>query len=515
MHPIRLGTFCVMASAYLLQSPPHACGQDVWYEARKILPIDGSVYDFFGQSVAISGTTGIVGAHRNSDNGMDAGAAYLVDTSTGRQIAKLLPADGSMGDYFGYSVAISETVCIVGAHQNNDNGNVSGSAYLFDTRTAKQIAKLLPTDGERGDRFGQSVGIDEPACIVGARHDGDNGYDSGSAYLFDTATGRQLAKLLPADGAENDYFGHSVAISGTTCVVGAPEDEDNGSNSGSAYLFDTSTAIEVAKLLPVDGAAYDNFGYSVAISGTICIVGAYGDDDNGTSSGSAYLFDTSTGMQIIKLLPNDGAPDDHFAIAVAISGTTAIAGAKHNDEFAKGSGSAYLFDTTTGAQIAKLLPTDGALRDWFAHSVAISGATSFVTAPNDDDNGDDSGSAYVFHPIVPCLQLSIDNLVAGEVATFTITNGTPGVNAVVVYGQNPGTSKVSGYWGFCAAFGIGDLTMTNIIGGLNRQFDANGEIVFEQPIAPRASGRYVYVQAAMQGTCPEECVSNVLGLSVQ
>jgi len=515
MHPIRLGIFCVMASSYLLQGTPHAYGQDVWYEARKFLPNDGSVYDFFGQAVGISGTTGIVGTHYDDTNGRYAGAAYLIDTSTNTQIAKLLAEDGSTGDYFGYSVSISETVCIVGAYSDSDNGNVSGSAYLFDTRTAMQSAKLLPADGERGDRFGYSVATEEDVCVVGAPYDGDNAYQSGSAYLFETGTGRQRAKLLATDGATMDYFGHSAAISGTACLVGAPEDEDNGNNSGSAYLFDTRTGTQIAKLLPEDGATYDNFGYSVAISGTICIVGAYGDDVVGRSSGSAYLFDTSTGTQIAKLLPQDGAADDYFGLSVAISGTTAIVGAKHNDDFAKNSGSAYLFDTSTGTQIAKLLPSDGAIRDRFGHAVAISGTTYLVTAPDDDDYGEKSGSAYIFHPVVPCLQLSIDNLVAGEVATFTITNGTPGVNAVVVCGRKPGSSIVSGFSGYCATFGIGDLTMTNIIGGLDLQFDANGEIVFEQRIAPRASGRYFYVQAAMQGTCPDACVSNLLRLTVQ
>ncbi len=111
--------------------------------------------------------------------------------------------------------------------------------------------------------------------------------------------GDQLAKLLADDGAAFDNFGVSVAISGTTAIVGALLDDDNGANSGSAYLFETATGWQTAKLLPDDGATGDGFGYSVAISGPpgnkVAMVGAPGDNDNGFDSGSAYLFDTTPG----------------------------------------------------------------------------------------------------------------------------------------------------------------------------------------------------------------------------
>ncbi|MCH8152249.1 MAG: FG-GAP repeat protein [Planctomycetes bacterium] len=163
-------------------------------------------------------------------------------------------------------------------------------------------------------------------------------------------------------------------------------------STGSAYA---DLGDQLFKLLPDDGAALDEFGRSVAISGATAIVGASG-HDNGTSNGSAYLFDTTTGAQIAKFLPNDGAIGDHFGISVAISGATAIVGAWFDDDNGFWSGSAYLFDTTTGRQIAKLLADDGAALDIFGWSVAISGATAIVGAWFDDDNGLDSGSAYLF-----------------------------------------------------------------------------------------------------------------------
>ena len=326
---------------------------------------------------------------------LSAGSTYA---DLGDQLAKLLPDDGATDDRFGISVAISGATAIVGAFQDDDNGADSGSAYLFDITTGRQIAKLLANDGAALDLFG-SVAINGAIAIVGAGGDDDNGESSGSAYLFDTTTGKQIAKLLPNDGATWDFFGTSVAISGPTAIVGAIGDDDNGASSGSAYLFDTTTGRQIAKLLPNDGAELDEFGFSVAISGATAIIGAPEDDDNSFYSGSAYLFDTRTGRQIAKLLPNDGDLADWFGISVAISGTTAIVGAWFDDDNGSGSGSAYLFDTNTGEQMAKLLPDDGAAGDIFGISVAMSGATAIVGAYRDDDNGPDSGSAYLFDAV--------------------------------------------------------------------------------------------------------------------
>ncbi len=372
----------------------------------KLLPEDGAAHDWFGRTVSIYGNTVIVGVALDDDNGADSGSAYLFDTTTGTQLFKLLPDDGVANDGFGVSVALSLTTAVVGASHDDDNGDGSGSVYVYDVATGTQIAKLLPDDGEPEDSFGVSVGISGATVIVGSHNDDDNGFFSGSAYLFDIsdpANPIQVAKLLSDDGAVNDNFGSRVAICGAAAIISAVHDNDNGVRSGSAYLFDTTTGIQLAKLLPDDGAAGDAFGSSVAISGVTSIVGAFWDDDNGNCSGSAYLFDTQTGDQIAKLLPDDGAPDDNFGFAVAISNDTAIVGAIHDDDNGNVSGSAYLFSTTTpGQQTAKLLPDDGSTGDEFGYSVAISEVIAVAGAIFDDDLGTDSGSAYLFSTEASC-----------------------------------------------------------------------------------------------------------------
>ncbi len=371
-------------------------------EDFKLLPDDSTAYDNFGTSVAVSGNMAVVGACGNDGNGTHSGSAYLFDTTTGLQVTKLLPNDGATGDHFGWSVAISGTTAVVGAYLDDDNGTNSGSAYLFDTTTGQQIAKLLPNDGAAGDYFGHCVAISGNTAIVGAYRNDDNGEDSGSAYLFDVTTGLQIAKLLPNDGVDGHYFGNAVAISGTIAVVGAFGDDYNGWLSGSAYLFDTNSGQQIAKLIPSDGARVDHFGTAVAISGNFAVIGARNDGDNGASSGSAYIFDTTTGLQIAKLLAKDGAVNDNFGISVSICGNSVVVGADRSDINGDNSGSAYLFDLTTGLQTGQFLPSDGFWDKKFGNSVAVSGNTVVVGSDNDYDNGNSSGSAYVFSVPSPC-----------------------------------------------------------------------------------------------------------------
>ncbi|MDC3960907.1 FG-GAP repeat protein [Polyangium jinanense] len=162
--------------------------------------------------------------------------------------------------------------------------------------------------------------------------------DEGALYpiVIDPLVWTQHAKLLPSDGAAEHDFGLAVALSGDTALVGAQGDDDQGSNSGSAYVFVRSGEVwtQQAKLLPSDGAADHHFGFSVALADDTALVGAYGDDDQGSFSGSAYVFVRSGAVwtQQAKLLPSDGATSDFFGRSVALSGDTALVGAEGNDD---------------------------------------------------------------------------------------------------------------------------------------------------------------------------------------
>jgi hypothetical protein len=348
-------------------------------------------------------------------------AVYPITIDPFIETKKLLASDGAAEDYFGYSVSIIGDTAIVGAYLDDDNGSDSGSAYIFSrnhggTDNWGEVKKLLASDGAAYKHFGWSVSIIGDTAIVGAWGDNDSGHSAGSSYIFSRNHGGtdnwgEVTKLLASDGAAGDYFGYSVSISGDSSIVGAYGDDDNGDYSGSAYIFSrdyggANTWGEVTKLLASDGAAEDYFGYSVSISGDTAIVGARVDDDNGTDSGSAYIFSRDHGGtdnwgEVTKLLASDGFDNDYFGTSVSISGDTAIVGAHGDDDNGGLSGSAYIFSRNHGGtdnwgEVTKLLASDGAIEDWFGRSVSISGDTAIVGAHKDDDNGENSGSAYIF-----------------------------------------------------------------------------------------------------------------------
>jgi len=239
--------------------------------------------------VSLSGTLAVVGATGGNTGGFGPGAVYVFDVTTGLQLTKLIPDDGDTGGYsFGSSVAIEGTIVLIGASQDIELGAASGSAYMFDAITGQQLRKLLPGDGEEGDRFGSAVAIDGGIALISASADDDQGTDAGSAYLFDLASGQELFKLLPDDAETFDGFGVSVAIDGGLAVIGASGDDDLGLQSGSAYVFDAATGRQIAKAHAEDGEAYDSFGRTVAIAGSIMTVGA---PTEANFVGAAYTFE--------------------------------------------------------------------------------------------------------------------------------------------------------------------------------------------------------------------------------
>ena len=266
---------------------------------------------------------------------------------------KITSSDVAGSDYFGYSVAISDSYVIVGSKGDDDNGSASGSAYIFDLTTGNQLHKLTANDAAASDEFGRSVSISDNYAIVGAPFNDDNGSESGSAYIFDVSSGQQLHKLTVSDGAANDIFGLPVAISHSYAIVGSKADDDNGTNSGSAYIFDVSSGQQLHKLTASDAADTDQFGFSVAISGNYAVIGASNNDDNGSNSGSAYIFNVISGNELNKITASDAAAYDNFGYSVAISGNYAVIGSPNDNSLR---GAAYIF---TGTSLFNALNVNG------------------------------------------------------------------------------------------------------------------------------------------------------------
>ena len=210
-----------------------------WALQAKLFASDGSAGSNFGASVSLDGDTALIGAHFGDDDyGGRSGSAYVFirTGTTWTQQAKFLASDGAADFEFGRSVSLSGDTALIG-----EPYSINGSAYVF-TRTGTiwtQQQKILTSDGAEYDEFGWSVSLDGDTALIGAHFDDVNGYSSGSEYVF-TRTGTtwtQQAKLLASDGEAGGTFGCSVSLDGDTALIGALGADDNGYWSGSAYVF--------------------------------------------------------------------------------------------------------------------------------------------------------------------------------------------------------------------------------------------------------------------------------------
>jgi hypothetical protein len=389
-------------------------------QIQKIISADIASYDKFGISVSISGDYALIGASEDDDNGNLSGAAYIYFNNNGiwEQTAKLLPSDGASYDYFGCSVCINGDMAIVGAYMDDDVAVNSGSVYLFSKDQGGidnwgQVVKLTASDPQSDDYFGSSVGLSFDHVVVGAYR--KNSFE-GTAYVFfnNNGTWEQQSILNASDGAAGDSFGKSVAISGDCIAIGAEGDDDNGTSSGSAYIFYKDAGGlnnwgQQKKITALDAAAGDMFGCSVSIENTAVIIGSRYDYLNGGNKGSSYIFNKDLGGtdnwgQIKKIIASDGVNSSYFGSSVSISGNYALVGAYGYDIYQ----AAYLFSKDQGGidnwgEISKLVSNDNASEDRFGFSVGISANYAVIGAPQNDENGTNSGAVYIFGSPMPSI----------------------------------------------------------------------------------------------------------------
>ena len=455
----------------------------VFEEVQKLTASDAAEDHRLGASVSVNGNLAVVGAWNADHGGIATGAAYVFRrdddcTPTGPgddcwyEEDKLVATDAARGDLFGWSVSISGDRVIVGARFHAVSSR-SGAAYVFrrdDNDTPSdpsddfwaQEDLLISEDSARDDDVGLAVSISGDRAVIGAPKNDDACIDdpdcnSGSAYVFrrdDNGTPQdpgddfwiEEAKLTAFDAALGDNFGFSVSIDGDLAVIGAWHDDDNGDDSGSAYVFnldDNGTPLDPSddvwidggKLVASDTAWMDNFGVAVSISGDRTVIGAWLDDDDGNLSGSAYVFrrdDNETPsdpnddlwIEEYKLRAADGAAGDELGKSVSIDGDRIAVGAFEDDDACADdiepdphcdSGAAYVFmhsDNGTPSdpsddswvQTAKLIASDGDAGDFFGR-VGISG-DHVITGSLDDAAGERAGAVYVYTVAHACANLT-------------------------------------------------------------------------------------------------------------
>ena len=296
--------------------------------------------------------------------------------------------------------------------QVSHKGSLSGGHQAFTliiSELGREVgydhAQLLPTGA--GDRawLGYAVAMDGDTAVLGAPLADDLADDAGAAYVYtwNDSAWVEAGQLLAGDGAASDEFGTSVAVSGGTIFVGAPLHDAAALDAGAVYVFnfDGNDWVQTDKLTPTQLGLGDEFGTSVAIDGDYAIVGAPFDVTQGLSAGAAYAFvyEGLNGWVLQqRILPADGAALDRFGWSVALSGQTALVGAPLEDDAGLGAGAAYTFLAGGGQwmQEAKLLPTGWGSWQQFGSAVAIDGDTALVGAPGDDLRSPNAGAAFLF-----------------------------------------------------------------------------------------------------------------------
>jgi hypothetical protein len=347
--PMSNEAFQKSGSAYVFTATANS-----WSQQAKLAPSDAGPSDLFGIAVAIDGNTIAVGAGYDDGAFIDTGSVYVFTRSgsTWTQQAKLTASDASDRDLFGSSVALDGDTLAVGATYD-DSGALSdtGSVYIFSRSgtTWTQQAKLTAPDAAANDLFGASISIDGDDIAIGAPYRDAGTSDAGAVYLFSRTSGdwNQRAALTASDGTSGDLLGYSVSLDAGTVVGGAPYDDFAANSSGSAYVFARigATWAQQAKLTAADAGNDDLFGSSVSVNGDDVVVGAPLDDDGGSDSGSAYAHTRqgTTWVQTIKLAAASPKPSDYFGGAVSSSADASVVGATGRDGSSPDFGAVFVF----------------------------------------------------------------------------------------------------------------------------------------------------------------------------
>jgi len=340
-----------------------------WDVDQAILAPDPFDSQRFGVNVAVSGEWIAVGAGDvepgcSADPNCDTGAVFTYQFDGANWVfdQELTPSAGSPEDNYGTRVDIDGSRLIVAASEDdNANGIRAGAAYtyrlinIFGSLVWITAEKLLASDGENFDTFGSDVAISGDWAIVGADHAGTQG----AAYIFQNISlnnWNEVLKVEP-DGPDN-FYGYSVAIDGSTAVVGAPS--FNGASPGAVYVYERIGGVwyHTATLENPDGVDGDSFGAGVALDSDVLIAGSNGDillvgaQAEDGSQGAVYLYWKVIGGWVLRarLTASDGLGGDNFsqvAVTGAFGGLGLVGAYLDHVGFTADVGSVYRFNGLT------------------------------------------------------------------------------------------------------------------------------------------------------------------------
>ena len=248
-----------------------------------------NVSDSFGQAVAISGNRALISAIGDDRGAANAGAAYLFDTTTGALLQTFLNPTAQSGDNFGIDVALFGNFALISTINDDTAALNAGAAYLFDTTTGSLVHTFLNPTPElnntfgNNDNFGFAVALSSTRVAIGAPNENVNGFHNGAVYLYDLATRNLLDTLvIPTPNRDTEEFlGNDVALSDEYVLAGAPF-RNKGTlaaqrDLGAAFLFDANTGDFLQELGDIAPSSNDRFGFTVALDGESALIGVQTD----------------------------------------------------------------------------------------------------------------------------------------------------------------------------------------------------------------------------------------------
>jgi len=360
-------------------------------------------------AIDVHGDYAIVGAFGDNTNGGQSGAAYMFERcgSEWLEIQQFIPGDNSAGDRYGRGVAIWDNFAIVGAPYDDDKGNNSGSAYVYQLVDGiwEFDQKITALDGSSSDWFGWTVSIWEDYIMIGAQNDYGDVAFSGSAFIYKYINNHWTfqSKLLAPDAGLFDNFGLSVDIRSGYAIVGADENDGAFDNTGAAYIYknvNDSWNYET-KLVASNVAAEDKFGFDVAISDSMAVVSSLDHDTIVNNAGAVYVYENQGGgvwtEQDILISP-ENIVSENFGITVDFNEQFLIAGTTTGFGISSQTGAAYLhsYNGTSWEYEQKIYSDDGDHADFFGVTSSLDGSTIMLGAMGDDSNGGNAGSVYMY-----------------------------------------------------------------------------------------------------------------------
>jgi len=475
----------------------------------KLLSSDIAAGDWFGDAVAIDGTTAVIAAYKDdtSNTITDTGSAYVFayDGTIWNEEAKLIPSDGAGQDQFGFSADIDANTIIVGSLQHDAGGTNSGAAYVYvkSGNAWSQEQKLVASDAAGGDYFGYSAAISGNTIVIGAFYDDNsNGTNAGAVYVFTRSgtTWTQQQKIIATDGAASDEFGNSVDIDGETIIIGARYNAGHGA----AYIYTRSGAMWSLqqKLIPSDGAFGDTFGLSTALESNRVAISAPQDDDGHTDTGSLYIFERNgvSWTEKAKIVASDGELGDRLGLfTMGISGNYVAAAAPWSNDNGSNSGATYLFKLVNGSwtEQEKIVGNDVTADDWYGIASDIDGDWILMGAERSSSVYADGGSVYAY-------SISANNGPT-PTPTPTPTNSPPGLSTLLLPTGNIETTLPTYTWSEIANADYYQILVYNVDAGTtefniyryNTDYTCNGTNCSEtlnQPLTVGTSYKW-YMQA--------------------